>query len=139
MNPQGILETAIYAADLEAAERFYSDVLGLAVFSREPGRHVFFRSGAGMFLVFNPNATTTGETRIGGVAVPRHGATGPGHMAFRIRESDLPAWRQHLSQNAILLDAEIAWPNGGKSLYFRDPAGNSIELATARLWGLAEE
>ena len=34
---QGILETAIYARDLDAAEAFYRDVFGLERVSRVPG------------------------------------------------------------------------------------------------------
>ena len=39
----GVLETCLYASDLAAAERFYGGALGLQVFAREEGRHVFFR------------------------------------------------------------------------------------------------
>jgi catechol 2,3-dioxygenase-like lactoylglutathione lyase family enzyme len=49
-----VLEACLYATNLDAAERFYVDVLGLERYSAMPGRHVFFRCGAGMFLVFNP-------------------------------------------------------------------------------------
>ena len=40
---EAIVETAIYVDDLDAAEAFYRDVLGLEVLGREAGRHVFFR------------------------------------------------------------------------------------------------
>lgn len=39
---EGILETALYVSDLEAAEDFYGHVLGLDVVIRQEGRHVFF-------------------------------------------------------------------------------------------------
>jgi catechol 2,3-dioxygenase-like lactoylglutathione lyase family enzyme len=47
MQLRGILEAVLYARDLAAAERFYTEVLGLAAFQREEGRHVFFRWCAG--------------------------------------------------------------------------------------------
>ena len=28
------------------------------------------------------------------------------------------------------------WPGGGQSFYVRDPAGNSVEFAEARIWKL---
>src|SRR5438105_1039171 len=59
VKPLNILETCVYARDLEAAERFYTTVLGLEVIARMPGRHVFFRCGRGVFLVFNPDKTET--------------------------------------------------------------------------------
>jgi catechol 2,3-dioxygenase-like lactoylglutathione lyase family enzyme len=60
-------------------------------------------------------------------------------MAFAVGEAELPAWRCRLADAGVFIETELAWPGGGHSLYFRDPAGNSIELATPRLWGLPEE
>ncbi|MEJ2147783.1 MAG: VOC family protein, partial [Acidobacteriota bacterium] len=57
MEKLQVLETCLYARDLEAAEQFYAGVLGLQPFSRNPGRHVFFRCGDAVFLVFNPEVT----------------------------------------------------------------------------------
>ena len=138
MNLRAVLETSVYAVDLEAAERFYGGVLGLEAFTRQPGRHIFFRCGAGVFLVFNPERTVMDATTVGGVQVPRHGATGAGHAAFTVREDELASWRQRFVERGIDIEAEVAWPGGGRSLYVRDPAGNSIELASPRLWGLEE-
>lgn len=135
----GVLETALYADDLEAAERFYGEVLGLDVFARESGRHVFFRCGAAMLLVFSPERTLTIVSRVGGVPVPTHGARGPGHVCFRVAEATLADWRLRLATHGIPIEAEIDWPRGGRSLYVRDPAGNSVELAPGRIWGLSTE
>lgn len=132
----GVLETCLYAADLDAAERFYGGALGLEVIAREPGRHVFFRCGSGMLLVFEPERTATAPGQVGGIGVPRHGAHGPGHVCFRVPERDLAAWRRHLTALGLPIEAEIEWPRGGASLYLRDPAGNSVELAPARIWGI---
>ena len=126
----------MYATDLEAAERFYADVLRLEPFARVTGRHVFFRCGAGVFLVFNPEATSVPTS--GGRPVPLHGARGAGHAAFAVLTAELPPWRERLTRHGVSIEAEVDWPGGGKSLYVRDPAGNSIELATAAVWGLEE-
>jgi len=131
MEIRGILETCLYASDLEAAERFYLDVLGLRFLSRVKGRHVFFRCGPGVFLVFNPAATSA-------PGFPPHGANGPGHVAFRVPSGELEQWRERLRNNSVAIEAEVDWPKGGHSIYFRDPAGNSIELASAAVWGLEE-
>ena len=140
MTPRvgGVLETCLYAEDLEAAERFNAEVLGLEIFAKEPGRHVFFRCGSGKLLVFAPQRTAVASGQVGGVAVPAHGAHGAGHVCFRIQERDLDGWRQRLADHGVPIEAEIAWPRGGTSLYVRDPAGNSVELAPARIWGLSE-
>jgi catechol 2,3-dioxygenase-like lactoylglutathione lyase family enzyme len=139
MKLSGILETAIYVDDLDAAQDFYGRVLGLSLISRDRERHVFFRCGPGVFLIFNPEITENEPATVGGASVPPHGTTGAGHMAFRVREDELPAWRVRLEREKVAIESEIAWPRGGRSIYFRDPAGNSIELASPKLWGLAED
>lgn len=133
MHVDRVLETCIYADDLAAAEIFYSEVLGLTAFSRVEGRHVFFRCGQAVFLIFNPARTITAE---GAIPVPVHGAKGEGHVAFAMAPDEIDAWREHLEQHGVEIETEITWPSGGYSLYFRDPAGNSVELATPQTWGV---
>jgi catechol 2,3-dioxygenase-like lactoylglutathione lyase family enzyme len=134
----GVLETCLYAADLAAAEHFYGTVLGLEVFGRESERHVFFRCGPAMLLLFNPDRTGHSPGAVGGVPVPAHGAVGPGHVAFRVPEAELQEWRYRLKKAGLAIEADIAWPAGGRSVYVRDPAGNSVELASPRIWGLRD-
>ncbi len=134
-----VLETALYGPDLDALETFYRQVLGLKVHARQPGRHVFFKLEQQMLLLFQPTATRSPEHTHAGPELPLHGATGAGHVAFRVPADELPAWRARLAECQVAIEAEIDWPNGGKSIYFRDPAGNSLELATPRLWGFADD
>lgn len=127
---EAVVETAVYAANLAAAEAFYGGVLGLPVVGREPGRQVFFRVGAGsMLLVFDPATTLRGGV------FPPHGATGPGHVALGVRPEALDDWRRHLTARGVGVEQEYTWPRGGHSLYFRDPAGNLVELVTPGVWG----
>lgn len=133
MQIDDILETCLCVDDLDAAERFYRDVLGLVLHDKQPGRHVFFRCGRRMFLLFNPDASRQDDGKI-----PPHGTTGPGHACFAARESELPKWQQQLTAHGVVIEAVVDWPAGGRSLYFRDPAGNCLEIATPRIWGLPE-
>jgi len=127
---EAVIETVLYASDLRAAEAFYAGVLGLPVTGREPGRHVFFRVGAGsMLLVFDPATTLLGGT------FPPHGATGPGHIALGVRPETLVEWRRHLAASGVVIELEYTWPRGGHSLYFRDPAANLVEFVTPGVWG----
>jgi catechol-2,3-dioxygenase len=128
---QAVVETALYVDDLQAAETFYHQILGLSVLGREPGRHVFFQVGeASVLLIFRAEATLQGDH------LPSHGATGPGHFALGIPAADLDAWRRHLQGHSVAIEQEVEWPRGGRSLYFRDPAGNAVELVTPGVWGL---
>ena len=126
---EAIVETAIYVDDLDAAEAFYRDVLGLEVIGKESGRHVFFRVGDGVLLAFSPGATLQGDK------LPPHGTTGPGHFALGVRAEHLDGWRARLGGAGVVIEKEMTWPRGGRSLYFRDPAGNSVELVTPGIWG----
>ncbi len=129
MKVNQILETCLYVDDLDAAGDFYTRVLGLKVYSRSENRHLFFRCGNQMLLLFNPKETSKTSQ------APAHGATGPGHVAFQIDASEISAWRNHLKQNDVEIESEVDWPKGGYSIYFRDPAGNCMELASVGIWG----
>ena len=131
-----ILETAIYAADLDAARSFYNGVLGLPVETEVAGRHVFFRMPESMLLVFAPekSALPTTNPRL---PVPAHGAQGPGHVCFAAAAADLDAWIVRFRAEGIEIEADFLWPNGARSVYVRDPAGNSVEFSTPALWGFS--
>jgi catechol 2,3-dioxygenase-like lactoylglutathione lyase family enzyme len=133
MKPAAILEAALYAVDLAAAEAFYSGVLGLPVIGKVEGRHVFFRVGAGVLLVFNPAATEVPSANPA-LPVPTHGARGAGHVCFAASRQEIAGWRERLVQAGVEIEAEFDWPNGARSLYVRDPGGNSVEFAEPRLW-----
>ncbi len=135
LRPAGVLETVLYAQDLAAAEAFYSQVLGLEVYSRAPPRQLFYRCGDGMLLIFNPDVTKLPPAS-GALPVPPHGAHGPGHVCFRASAQEIDHWRAHLATKGIAIESDFAWPSGGRSIYFRDPAGNSLELAEPKIWGL---
>jgi catechol 2,3-dioxygenase-like lactoylglutathione lyase family enzyme len=134
MAKLSVLETVLYAEDLPAVLPFYHDLLGFDLFSQEEGRHVFFRSRDSMLLIFNPLATAHDVVSVGGSEIPQHGARGPGHVAFAIAEDAVSAWRHQLQEFGVEVESEVHWPGGGISLYVRDPAGNSVELATRSLW-----
>ncbi len=130
----GTLESALYTTDLDAAESFYSGTLGLAVMARQEGRHVFFTVGTSVLLVFNPDATDHPPQPGAALPVPGHGASGAGHYCFSVAAEMLDAWRAHLEAVGIEIEADFRWPNGARSIYVRDPAGNSLEFAEPALW-----
>ena len=132
---EGILETALYARDLDAAERFYRDVLGLEVITRVHDRHVFFRCGGGVLLIFNPEETVKPPSPEA-LPVPPHGATGAGHACFRLAREKFAAVIARLEAAGIAIESDFEWPKGGRSIYFRDPAGNSLECAEKCIWDI---
>ena len=130
---QGILEAALYAQDLDAAERFYGGVLGLERIMRSGNRHVFYKVGQTVLLIFNPQETEVTDPDAH-LPVPPHGARGPGHLCFAASAEDIAVWRGRLIAAGHPIEQDFNWPNGARSIYFRDPAGNSLEMAEPRLW-----
>lgn len=133
--PSQVLETALYAGDLDAAETFYGGVLGLEKITRAGIRHVFYRCGPGVLLIFNPEETEI-HYKDGQLPVPPHGARGPGHVCFRAEAAEIDEWRSRLEAAGVEIESDMQWPQGGRSIYFRDPAGNSLEFTEARIWGI---
>ncbi len=130
LPPLRVLETCVYAEDLDAAYDFYHGVLGLKLHSRVKGRHVFLHCGAGMVLIFNPSETERSHPE----EIPAHGSRGAEHICWAVEREDLPKWRTKLKAAGVEIEHEQTWENGASSIYFRDPAGNSLELATPKLW-----
>ncbi len=136
MQPSAILESALYVTDLGAAEAFYGEVIGLERIAKAEGRHVFFRCGAGVLLLFNAEATRQPPAADAKLPVPPHGTAGEGHLCFTAKASEIDRWKTHLAESGIEIEADFEWPGGGRSIYFRDPSGNSIEFAEPKIWEL---
>jgi catechol 2,3-dioxygenase-like lactoylglutathione lyase family enzyme len=123
----GILETVLYVADLDRAEQFYRDVMALKQIGKDPDRHVFFRVGTGVLLLFHAARTRRSEH------LPPHGADGEIHVCFTVTPAEYEAWKRRVQDHQVPIQKEINWP-AGRSFYFRDPDGNLLELADADIW-----
>jgi catechol 2,3-dioxygenase-like lactoylglutathione lyase family enzyme len=55
-------------------------------------------------------------------------------VAFAIEADDLAAWEKRLAASGVEIESRVSWDRGGRSLYFRDPEGRSVELATPGTW-----
>lgn len=135
MSVHAILETVLYAEDIDAAEAFYGEVLGLERIARVGNRHVFFRCGEQALLIFNP-VETAKPPQPDALPVPPHGIIGPGHVCFKASADEIGQWRERLTESGVAIESDFEWPQGGRSIYFRDPAGNCLEFAEPRIWGL---
>jgi len=129
----GVLETILYADDLDAAQRFYTGALGLAVIGEASELMRKFRVATNqVLLVFDPSVSEPS-----GRLVPSHGARGPGHVALLIDGSEFVAWRDRLVAAGVAIEKETTWTRDGgnhRSIYVRDPADNSVELITGDIW-----
>jgi catechol 2,3-dioxygenase-like lactoylglutathione lyase family enzyme len=72
--------------------------------------------------------------KLPGGSIPPHDGSGPVHIAFSIAADALRAWEARLKEADITIEGRTTWPRGGTSVYFRDPDGHLVELATPGLW-----
>jgi len=128
-----ILETALHVEDVERAKRFYETVIGLTPLFTDARLAAFDAGEKSILLLFKKGASTTLMTLPGG-AIPPHDGAGTLHFAFAIAAAELQSWEDRLGANGVAIEARMEWPRGGKSLYFRDPDGHLLELATPGLW-----
>jgi catechol 2,3-dioxygenase-like lactoylglutathione lyase family enzyme len=89
-----------------------------------------------VLLLFQPDATTVPPAPDARLPVPPHGARGEGHLCFSASAGEIDRWKVHLPARGIAIEADFEWPQGGRSIYFRDPSGNSLEFAEPRIWGI---
>lgn len=128
-----VLETSLYFDDLDAAKRFYGEVLGLSPMF-EDDRLAACPIGAQSVLLMFRRGHTADDTRIPGGTVPGHEGQGRGHVAFAIDADALSDWEAHLARHDVAIESRVDWAKGGRSLFFRDPEGNLLEVATPGLW-----
>ena len=130
---EAVLETVLYVEDLARAEAFYGGVLGLPCIHADFRMRAFDVNGRGVLLLF-PRGGSLQPNETPGGTIPPHDGAGPQHVAFAIAAEALTAWERHLSEARIAVEGRTRWPRGGQSLYFRDPDGHLLEIATPGLW-----
>lgn len=128
-----ILETALYCDVLDETAAFYRALLGTEPLL-ETERLVALDAGEGTVLLLFQLGQSIASLQTPGGLVPGHHGEGPTHLAFAIDAAETDAWKSRLGESNIEIESEVTWPRGGRSLYFRDPDGRSVEFATPGLW-----
>ena len=129
----GILETALYTDDMAQARRFYEEVLELKPIFADDRLCAYGVADHDVLLLFRRGTTLEAVTMPGGT-IPGHDGSGPLHVAFAIGRDELDEWERRLASRQVEIEGRTDWPRGGRSIYFRDPDGHLLELATPGLW-----
>jgi len=131
----GVLETALYTDNTDRARAFYEDVLGLKPIFADARLRAYGVASRSVLLIFRRGSATQTVTIPGGT-IPGHDGAGPLHVAFAIGEDELDQWEEHLASRGVAIEGTTSWSRGGRSIYFRDPDGHLLELATPGLWSV---
>lgn len=128
-----IVESSLYAKDIKATANFYATVLGLSAMLDTPRLVAFDAGNHTVLLVFQEGATNE-DVRTDEGIIPGHDGQGRLHLALGIAADSLDEWRERLAAHNVPVVSETRWKGGGTSLYFHDPDGHVVELATPGLW-----
>jgi catechol 2,3-dioxygenase-like lactoylglutathione lyase family enzyme len=123
----------LYVDDFARACPFYEEVLGLPRIYTDQRLNAYDVGGNGVLLLFRRGQSLQAVKMPGGI-IPPHDGHGPAHIAFSIAADELSAWEARLREAGVAVEARTTWPRGGISIYFRDPDGHLLELATPGLW-----
>ncbi len=123
---KGLGEIALRVRDLDAAQRFYSDAIGLELLRRfEHAAFFKIAEGYGGHAQVLALFDRSGEPGYAGLNIA---ASTVDHIAFEIDLADYASEKQRLESLGLkVIAAEHAWVHW-RSLYVRDPDGNEVEL-----------
>ncbi|MBT3343838.1 MAG: glyoxalase [Gemmatimonadetes bacterium] len=134
MKTIGVTETALYVDDLARSATFYESALGFKVASQHGERlWALDVTEHQVLLLFKKGASVQDTVTPTGV-IPATDGDGSLHVAFGIPAGELDTWRQRLTESGVEI-IDKSWPEGGESLYFRDPDSHVIELKTSNWSG----
>lgn len=128
MKINNIKEVCLYIIDLLSAYNFYHKKLGFPVISHVEGKHIFFRAGASVLLVFNPEDSKHKKHP------PGHHAVGVQHIAFEVSPEDYIDTKEKIRKEGIEIVDTVIWETGQESFYFYDPAGHILEIVPHGIW-----
>jgi catechol-2,3-dioxygenase len=122
VNPVRLNHAVLFVADLDRAERFYTEVFGMEVMAREPRANAAF-----LRLPRSGNHHDLGLFGVGGGGSKQRGAIGLYHLAWQVDTID-----ELVAARRTLLDAGALTGESShgatKSLYGADPDGNEFEV-----------
>ena len=114
----GIRHVALFMRDLEAAERFWVDVMGYEVEWRPDADNVYLRGGSDNLALHRAAPTAPG-------------APGPlDHIGLAVpAAADVDAWAAHLADRGVALKAQPkTHRDGSRSLYLEAPEGLLVQI-----------
>jgi catechol-2,3-dioxygenase len=129
----GLLEVALDVTELSRSREFYERVFGFQPMVADARFCAYPVDNRQVLLLFEQGGSLKPVQTTGGV-IPPHGGSGQYHMAFSCTPEELSKWEAHLAVVNVPIESRVHWDRGGTSIYFRDPDGHLLELATPGIW-----
>jgi catechol 2,3-dioxygenase-like lactoylglutathione lyase family enzyme len=123
----GVIETSLYVDNLDRSAAFYRTVFGFETVSSNERLVALDVAGRQLLLLFKKGASAD-------LPLSPHDGDGHLHLAFAIPTEALNDWEAWLAAHGVEVVETRAWERGGVSLYFRDPDGHMLEVATPGVW-----
>jgi len=113
--------TVIFVRDFQAMRVFYQDVLGLPLSRELSDGWIEYRIGSNTLALARPSRTAAD------LPVPL--GTASLQLAFKVSAPDVDRSARELQEKGIaLLEPPTDQPFGHRTLFFRDPDGNLLEV-----------
>lgn len=130
---RGVVETCLYVSDVAASRAFYQRVFDLEPLGGDDRIQPLAVAPGQVLILFRRGGTLKRIESASGV-IPPHDGSGEQHFAFGIPADSVDAWETWLEELGIEIESVFNWPQGGHSLYFRDPDRMLVELITPGVW-----
>jgi catechol 2,3-dioxygenase-like lactoylglutathione lyase family enzyme len=113
--------TVIFVRDMAAMRRFYEDVLALSLLRELSPNWIEYGLGSNTLALARPSRTAADEPTPAGSASLQ--------LAFKVAAAEVDACAGELvQQGVVLLSPPTNQPFGHRTLFFRDPDGNLLEV-----------
>lgn len=113
--------TVIFVRDMNAMRRFYGEILAFPFLRELSPNWIEYGLGGNTLALARPSRTAADA--------PTHAGSASLQLAFRVSSAEVDACAEELERQGVALQSPPTnQPFGHRTLFFRDPDGNLLEI-----------